>query len=105
MVNVFYHVEESARLLDASDDNETMFPNFEEPKTTADYIFQWVDSSTILLTQVRLFQTLSFYIAQLTISNVTIVLPPFCDENKTLSLHNTLTVWVSSFVDIDTNRE
>ena len=66
----------------------------------ADYIFQWVDSSTILLTEVRLFQTLSFYIAQLTIANVTIVLPPFCDENKTLSLLNTLTMWVSSFVDV-----
>ena len=38
----------------------------------------WVDSSTLLLTEVRLFQALTFYIAQLTISEVMVVLPPFC---------------------------
>ena len=94
VVNVFYHIEESGSDLDASDDNTTMFPNFEEPNSTADYIFQWVDSSTLLLTEVRLFQALSFYIAQLTISEVTVVLPPFCNDSDSLWLLNALTVWV-----------
>ena len=80
VLNVFYYIEPS---------NDT------EQNMTADYIFQWVDSSTLLLTEFDLFKALSFRIAALTSNDVNVTIAPFCNEDEAIDLLNQGTVWVS----------
>ena len=96
VLNVYYYIQLLDTVEDEDNDTNQTHPHFEKPTTTADYIFQWVDSSTLLLTEIRLFQALSFGIIKLEIGNVDITIDPFCDENKAIDLLNVATVWVCS---------
>lgn len=72
-------------------------PNYEEDlnATAASYTFQWVDSSTLLLMEWRLFDALSFSIAELKEYNMSIIVSPgFCDESEAVKLLNMATIWV-----------
>lgn len=95
ILNVYYYTQ----LLDSDDKtvNETnvSHPHFEQPNNTANYIFQWVDSSTLLLFEWRLFDALSFGIAELDVYNISLSIRPFCDEDEAVKLLNMATVWVS----------
>ena len=82
VLNVFYYIEPL---------NDT------EPNMTADYIFQWVDSSTLLLTEFDLFQALSFRIAALKSNDVNVTIAPFCNEDEAIDLLNQGTTWVSEY--------
>lgn len=63
--------------------------------TNASYVFQWVDSSTLLLLEWRLFNALSFDISQLTENNITLIISPtFCDKDEEVELLNMATIWV-----------
>lgn len=75
--------------------NET-HPHFENPNITADHIFQWMDSSTLLLTEFRLFKALTFGIAGLESGELEIkVDKPFCNSDDEVKLLNLATIWVS----------
>ena len=93
LLNVYYYIVDHENGQEEDGGNVT-HPNFENPNTTADYIFQWVDSSTLLLTEFRLFQALSFEIAGLETGAVDVKISPFCDSNKEVELLNLATVWV-----------
>ena len=91
VLNVYYYINDFEQF-----GNET-HPKFENPNITADYIFQWVDSSTLLLTEFRLFRALSFGIAGLETGEVSIKVPlPFCNNDTELELLNLATVWVKN---------
>ena len=71
-------------------------PYYEFNSTAANYTFQWVDSSTLLLMEWRLFDALSFGIAELKEYNMSIIVSPgFCDESEAEKLLNMATIWVS----------
>ena len=80
VLNVFYYIEAV---------------NATEPNMTADYIFQWVDSSTLLLTEFDLFKALSFGIAALKPNDVNVTIAPFCHDDEAIDLLNQGTTWVS----------
>ncbi len=93
VLNVYYYINGFEEI-----GNET-HPKFENPNITADYIFQWVDSSTLLLTEFRLFRALSFSIAGLETGELSIKVPfPFCDDDRELELLNLATVWVKIII-------
>ena len=96
MLNVYYYI-----VITTDDDEGEVIGNethehFENPNVTADYIFQWADSSTLLLTEFRLFRALSFGIAGLELGEVDVKVDPFCDSDKALQLLNLATVWVGN---------
>ena len=96
VMNVYYNIEQPN-----PDDDNASYQSFESHNISTDYIFQWVDSSTLLLTEIRLFQALSFGIASLKINEVNVSIPPFCDDDEAVDLLNQATIWVRPIIDFD----
>ena len=100
LLNVYYYISINEAPEEYVEDlvgNET-HPHFENPNVTADHIFQWVDSSTLLLTEFKLFHALSFGIAALETGEVRVQVDPFCNEDDEVELLNLATIWVNCII-------
>lgn len=96
VVTVRYYIQPIVNISDTADNTTNGTFSYDELNHTASYTYRWVDSSTLLLMDWKLFDALSFGIAKLSAVNISIIISPFCNKDDAVDLLNMATVWVSS---------